>query len=71
MKLAAISETVGICGNCQKDDHAHCQRLAGSLTGDMAYCTCKCSGLETSLGAPQGSFKKVPVRIKRQFPRMK
>jgi hypothetical protein len=69
MKLTRISEDTGICNHCRKNEHERCQKLAGTSQGDYAYCTCQCSGLGTSLGAPEGAFNKIPTKIKKEFPR--
>jgi hypothetical protein len=43
--------------------------VMGGHGAGMAFCTCKCSGLETSLGSPE-KFQKIPKRVRKQFPKM-
>lgn len=61
-----LLEDVGICNNCRKGDHLLCRKVETTLKGDLAYCTCKCSGLETSLGAP-GGFPRPSREIRKEF----
>lgn len=69
-KYGVIKEESGICFPCKRGDHERCNLVVSGYHKDAGavFCSCQCTG--STLGAPPGTFKKVPLRIKKQFPRM-